>query len=88
MSGALNSWTKLYLSAKVLLMETPVTLATWLQAHTEKQREAAAKKAGTTVAYLYQIAGGHRTPRPKLAQRIQEATGISASRLLGLADAA
>jgi len=34
-------------------------LAEWMRAATVKEREKLALKAGTTVGYLYQIAGGH-----------------------------
>ncbi len=39
------------------------------------QRANVAAAAGTTVAYLTQLAGGHRKASHKLARRLQEATG-------------
>lgn len=34
------------------------------------QREAYARRAGTTYAYLIQLAGGHRAASPKLAKAL------------------
>lgn len=38
-------------------------------------REEYAKRAGTTVAYLYQLTGGHRAPSPGLAKRLHAESG-------------
>lgn len=39
-----------------------------------ERREEVAQKAETTVAYLYQLAGGHRAASALLARRIENAT--------------
>lgn len=39
------------------------------------EREEYAKRAGTTVAYLYQLTGGHRAPSPQLAKRLHVESG-------------
>lgn len=49
-------------------------LANWLRAASADQRERAATLAGTTVNYLYQIAGGNREPLVNLAFGIEDAT--------------
>ena len=49
-------------------------LSKWLKDHTEEERKALATDASTSVAYLYQLAGGHRTPSFKLAVAIERAT--------------
>ncbi|SEG15538.1 helix-turn-helix domain-containing protein [Marinobacterium lutimaris] len=49
-------------------------LSKWLKDHTAEERKALATAAGTTVAYLYQLAGGHRTPSYKLANAIERKT--------------
>lgn len=44
-------------------------LANWLRVARRDEREALAALAGTTVGYLYQLAGGHRVnPSAKLVQ--------------------
>lgn len=48
-------------------------MRTFLQTSTASERELLAKAVGTTVAYLYQIAGGHRDPSPTLAIQIHRA---------------
>ena len=45
----------------------------WLNQASQDEREAVAVKAGTTVAYLWQLAGDHRKPSPLLARRLEEA---------------
>lgn len=52
-------------------------LKQWLQEATPAQRQTLADRAETTVNYLYQLAGGFRAPRMKLAQRIEKATKSS-----------
>jgi DNA-binding transcriptional regulator YdaS (Cro superfamily) len=39
-----------------------------------EQREAFAKRAGTSPAYLLQLAGKHRAPSPKLAKALVAAS--------------
>lgn len=46
----------------------------WFINASPDQRENVAKKAETTVAYLIQLAGGHRKPSPDLARRLSIAT--------------
>lgn len=46
---------------------------------TPEQRKAFATKAGTSVGYLYLLAGGHRNCRPKLAREIESASGMKVS---------
>lgn len=42
-------------------------LKTWLKVATPAEREQMAKRAGTTPAYLYQVAGGHSRCSAELA---------------------
>lgn len=53
-----------------------MTVKEFLQkTHFDKaERTRVVRLAGTTVAYLYQLAGGHRTAGAKLAQRLEAAT--------------
>lgn len=51
-----------------------MNLADWLRAVKDPERQRVAKAAGTTVEYLYVVAGGHRRPSPKLARKLAEAT--------------
>lgn len=53
-----------------------MNLKQWLNKASESERDAVAEKAGTTVAYLWQIAGSHREAGAKLARRISSATEI------------
>lgn len=64
-------------------------LATYLRAATPDERSRTASLAGTTVAYLYQLAGCHRTrPAALLALSLERAThdvaADSAGRLAGI----
>ena len=43
----------------------------WLHSHNEQEREALASAASTSVAYLWQLAGGHRKASAELAARLQ-----------------
>jgi len=53
-------------------MSTP--LANWLRRANEAQRLRAAELAGTSVNYLYQLAGCHRSaPKADLAFRLEDA---------------
>lgn len=50
-------------------------LALWLRAADASERERCARLAGTTVNYLYALAGGHReVPKANLAFNIEDAT--------------
>ncbi len=40
----------------------------------KRERASVAEACGTTVPYLYQVAGGHRRASPSLAIRIEAAT--------------
>jgi len=42
---------------------------------TAEQRNVLAEKCGTSVNYLYQLAGGHRRPSMAMAANIAQATG-------------
>lgn len=45
----------------------------WLAAATDEEREQVARKAGTTVGYLWQLSGNHRWPSSALAERLESA---------------
>lgn len=49
-------------------------LSKWLKRNDHEHREELAKSAKTSVAYLYQLAGGHRTPSLALALKIKDGT--------------
>lgn len=49
-------------------------LRKWLAKSPTDERERVAKKAGTSVGHLRQLAGGHRKASPELAERLQEAS--------------
>lgn len=49
-------------------------LRDWLAANTPAARESVAVAAGTSVAHLWQLAGGHRKASAELAERLQEAS--------------
>lgn len=55
-------------------------IKTYLRSTNPDERNRVAREAGTTVAYLYQIAGGHRTPGPKMALAIERATSGQVTR--------
>lgn len=68
-------------------VSTPVStpLAAFLQAATPEQRERCASLAGSTVGYLYQLAGCHRpNPRARLAMRLEEATRVLSKETRGV----
>lgn len=50
-------------------------IKTYIKTLTPIERAAFAKGVGTSVAYLYQLAGGHRSPSTKLAQKIETVSG-------------
>ncbi|MFG8966782.1 hypothetical protein ACEP11_31415, partial [Pseudomonas aeruginosa] len=47
----------------------------WLAATSAEERERVAREARTSVAHLWQLAGGHRKASPSLAERLQDASG-------------
>lgn len=49
-------------------------LREWLAKTPTPRREEVAEKAGTSVGYLWQLAGGHRKATSELAERLQDAT--------------
>lgn len=49
-------------------------LRKWLNDATDAERESLAKGARTSVAYLWQLAGGHRKASLELASRLQAAS--------------
>lgn len=49
-------------------------LREWLHGATDAERERVATAAGTSVAYLWQLAGGHRKASIELASRLQSAS--------------
>lgn len=49
----------------------------WLTSASEDERERVAREARTSVAYLYQLAGGHRKASLELADRLRVATNGS-----------
>jgi DNA-binding transcriptional regulator YdaS (Cro superfamily) len=55
-------------------------LADYLRALETREREQLADKAGTSVAYLYQIAGKHRRASKELALKIETASGCEVTR--------
>lgn len=46
----------------------------WLAQKSAEERDLIAKKAGTTVGHLRQLAGGHRQASAELAERLQDAS--------------
>ncbi|MDH5528137.1 MAG: helix-turn-helix domain-containing protein [Nitrospirota bacterium] len=46
----------------------------YIRITTRRERERLARECNTTVAYLYQIAGGHRQPGAGLTLKIERAT--------------
>lgn len=50
-------------------------LREWMRAASDSERERLATEASTSVAYLWQLAGGHRKASIELASRIQAASG-------------
>jgi DNA-binding transcriptional regulator YdaS (Cro superfamily) len=45
-------------------------MKTFIRQATPEQREHLAKRVGSSVAYFYQIAGGHKKAGPKLCQKL------------------
>lgn len=46
----------------------------WMARATDQERERVAKKARTTVGYLWQLSGNHRSPSSSLAERLEKAS--------------
>ena len=55
-------------------LEFEVELKRFMRGSDKRQRAQVAEACGTTVPYLYQIAGRHRRASPPLAIRIEAAT--------------
>lgn len=49
-------------------------LRDWLGQTNNQEREALAERAGTSVAHLWQLAGGHRKASLELAKRLEDAS--------------
>lgn len=50
-------------------------LRIWLSKTPPDQRQRVAESAETSVAYLWQLSGGHRKASLEMAKRLQDATG-------------
>lgn len=46
----------------------------WMSRTTDQERQAVADRAGTSVGYLWQLSGNHRTAGKALAERLEAAT--------------
>lgn len=46
-------------------------LKDWMKQASDSEREKVAEKSGTTVAYLWQLSGGHRKAGALLCQKIE-----------------
>lgn len=55
-------------------------LRDWIRTHTPEQRTEAARRAGTSLGHLWQLAGGHRRASPDLAKRLEAATDGAVTR--------
>lgn len=56
-------------------MDTHGTLKAWLKDHSPDERQHLADAVGSSVGYLYQLAGGHRQPSLQMALDIERHTG-------------
>lgn len=54
-----------------------MTLRDWIRATTPSARRLVCGEIGTTMDYLWQIAGGHSRPSVHLSLAIERATGVS-----------
>lgn len=61
-----------------------MTLHDWYLKTDSKSRQAAAKAAKTSEAYLWQLATGYRTASVSKARLVAKATGLSEAVILGL----
>lgn len=57
-----------------------MTLREWLQINSKEERNRVAMNAGTTVPYLYKLAGGHGKAGWAICSKIEQATGGLVSR--------
>lgn len=56
-------------------MRTPNSdMKAWLNEASQEERQRVASEAGTSVGYLWLLAGGHRNPSEDLAFRLHQAT--------------
>lgn len=55
-------------------METILPLRAWMRAATPDERSTMARRAGTSVGMLNQLAGGHRQASADMAGRIERVT--------------
>ena len=46
----------------------------WMASASDQERTEVAEKAGTTVGYLWQLSGNHRTPSSSLAEKLELAS--------------
>ncbi|MCY3793847.1 MAG: hypothetical protein OXG51_05655 [Gammaproteobacteria bacterium] len=60
-----------------------MTMTEFLKAASKRERAEVAERCGTSVSYLYQLAGGHRHASVHLAARIEAHTAAVASRAQG-----
>lgn len=65
----------LYETFSEVLYFPPMNVRDWMNQADDEERERVALEAGTTVAYLWQLAGQHRAPSPGLCKRLENATG-------------
>lgn len=59
-----------------------MTFAEFIRSINKDQRKALAQRCGTTEAYFYQIAGGHRKPSAMLAKKIAKEANLDPAVLL------
>jgi DNA-binding transcriptional regulator YdaS (Cro superfamily) len=59
-------------------MKTITAVKVWMAAATKAEQELLAKRVGTSVGMLYQLAGGHRNARAERAQAIERETRLMA----------
>ena len=67
-------FTKFFTRSESIWYLLPMKLSEYLRKTTPAGRKTLASTAGITVAYLYQLAGGHRHPSASTARRIEEGT--------------
>lgn len=64
--------------------KSPRSLKEWREARDLKQRDAA-RKLGISQGYYSKLELGIQTPRPKLAKRLMQRTGLALEVLMGIA---
>lgn len=57
-------------------------MKTYVKTTPKQEREQVARLAGTTDAYFQQLAGGHRSPSKKLAERLEKATNGKLNKIM------